>query len=147
MKNIHSLAKKAAITTSSAGLFLFSAIQVFAAPDNSSLDPCSTGASSGPLKAACDAGNNNIGQLVGFAIGVAFVVAILIALVFLVLGGIKWITSGGDKSGVEAARNQIIAAVVGLIIVFLAFFILNLVLSFFGLTLFGLTLPTINGTK
>ena len=79
----------------------------------------------------------------GFVVTIAFVIAVLIALFFLLWGGIKWITSGGDKTGVEAARNQIIAAIIGLIIVFLSFFILNLVLGLFGLSLLDLKLPTL----
>jgi len=50
-------------------------------------------------------------------------------------------TSGGDKAKVESARGTIIAAIVGLVIAFLAFFILSLALSFFGLSLTNLTLP------
>ena len=95
------------------------------------------------LKAAC--ATRDLGQVLGFVVTIAFVIAVLIALFFLLWGGIKWITSGGDKGGVEAARNQIIAAVIGLIIVFLSFFILNLVLGLFGLSLFDLKLPTITG--
>lgn len=88
----------------------------------------------------------SFGQILGTVITVAFIIAVLVALAFLILGGIKWITSGGDKAGVEGARNQIIAAIIGLIIVFLAYFILNLVLGLFGLSLFDLRLPKFPGT-
>lgn len=126
-------------------IFLMSAIQSFAAPgDTANLDPCE--GAIGILAKACAGQDQSIGQLVGFIITIAFVIAILVALLFLVWGGIKWITSGGDKAGVEAARNQIIAAVIGLIVVFLAFFILNLVLTLFGLSLFDLRLPTFGST-
>ncbi len=108
---------------------------------NRNVNPCQTANS--VLLAACRGQSWNLGQLIGFVISIVFIVAILIALFFLVYGGIKWITSGGDKGGVEAARNQIVAAVIGLIIVFLSFFILNLVLGFFGLTLFTLELPVL----
>ena len=89
----------------------------------------------------------SFGQILGTVITIAFIIAVLIALAFLILGGMKWITSGGDKGGVEGARNQIIAAIIGLIIVFLAYFILNLVLGLFGLNLFSLTLPQFPGTQ
>jgi hypothetical protein len=61
----------------------------------------------------------------------ALVIAVIIALLYLIWGGIKWITSGGDKGNVETARNQIIAAIIGLIVVFLAWFIINIILQFF----------------
>ena len=90
-----------------------------------------------------DLGAGDFGAIVGRVITIAFVLAIIIALAFLVYGGIKWITSGGDKAAVESARNTIVAAVIGLIIVFLSYFILNIVLGFFNLSLGALVLPTV----
>ena len=69
--------------------------------------------------------------------GLLFIIAIVLGLIFLILGGIRWIVSGGDPKGVEAARKQLTYAVIGLVIVFLAFFIVNLIAGFFGVTLLG----------
>lgn len=76
---------------------------------------------------------------------VMFIIAIVIALIWLVIGGIKWITSSGDATKVEGARNQIIASVIGLIIVFLSFFILNFILTIFGIEggITGIEIPSI----
>lgn len=131
----------ASISTATTGLAL-SVPQVFAA--NGNLNPCDK--ASGITEQLCKAQDNSLGSIIGFAVTILFIVAVLIALVFLILGGIKWITSGGDKANVETARNQIIAAVVGLILVFLSFFILNLVLQAFNLSLFSLQLPKFPGT-
>jgi len=80
--------------------------------------------------------------LVGGIIQVLFIIAILAALFFLIYGGIRWITSGGDKGKVDQARSTIVAALVGLIIAFLAFAITNFVLIFFtGQGTSQLTLP------
>ena len=49
-----------------------------------------------------------------------FVIPVLIALFYLVSGIIKWITSRGNKAGVEAARDQTIAAVIWLVIIYLS---------------------------
>lgn len=68
-------------------------------------------------------------QLPTFLITLLFIVGIIIAIVFLIYGGIKWILSGGDSKQVEGARNHIVAAIVGLIIVIGAFFILNFVFA------------------
>jgi len=73
----------------------------------------------------------------------AITLAALLALIFLIWGGFKWITSGGDKAKVEAARNTIIAAIVGLIVAFLAYFILSIVLGIFNINLGDLKIPTI----
>lgn len=49
-------------------------------------------------------------------ITLVFVIAAVITFAYLVYGAISWITSGGDKSKVEAARNRITSAVIGLLI-------------------------------
>src|ERR1035437_1972342 len=66
------------------------------------------------------------------AILVRFMVIIAAVIFFfmLVIGGIRWIASGGDKGQTEAARNQITAALVGLVIVFAAWAIAALIKSF-----------------
>lgn len=82
------------------------------------------------------------GNLVGTLIQLAFVLAVVIALAFLIWGGIQWILSGGDKGKVEGARGTIVAALVGLVLVFLSYFILNILLNFFtGADISSLKLP------
>lgn len=53
----------------------------------------------------------------------------VIAIIFILYGGFKYITSGGDSSKVTTAKNAIIYAIIGLIIVALAQFIVNFVLG------------------
>ena len=68
---------------------------------------------------------------------VIFLVLITIAsLFFLIIGGIKWITSAGDKTKIESARKTILYAIMGLILTFLSFFIINLVGGLFGVKFF-----------
>lgn len=110
----------------------------FAAPDVT-VSPRPVG-QFGPL---ADVSASDFGSIVGRVITIAFVLAVIIALAFLVYGGIKWILSGGDKTAVESARNTIVASIVGLVIVFLSYFILSVVLGFFGLNLSNLVLPTV----
>jgi hypothetical protein len=57
-----------------------------------------------------------------------FVVGAL-AVIMIIWGGIRYATSGGNASNVTAAKNTILYAIVGLIIAFLAFAIVNWVLS------------------
>lgn len=91
----------------------------------------------------CELNFNNVGDVIGKLIVLLLIVAVIVSVFFLIYGGIKWITSGGDKTGVESARNHIIAAIVGLIIALLAFFILNFVGGFFGISLTNLQPPTL----
>ncbi|MBI2442554.1 MAG: hypothetical protein HYV40_01440 [Candidatus Levybacteria bacterium] len=57
---------------------------------------------------------------------------VILALFYLIYGGIQWITSSGDKQKVAAARNRMIYAIIGLVIIFLSIFLVNLVLYIFG---------------
>lgn len=88
-------------------------------------------------------GNLTIPSLISGLIRLVVVVAAIIFFFILVIGGIRWIASGGDKAQTEAARNQITAALVGLVIVFAAWAILALIKVFFGVDIFTLTIPTV----
>ncbi len=57
----------------------------------------------------------------------ALLFAGIVALLMIILGGIKFLTSGGDPKQVEGARNTLTWAIVGLVLVLLSFFILNLI--------------------
>lgn len=76
-------------------------------------------------------------QIISAALLLILVVAAIIFFIMLVIGGVRWIISGGDKGQTEAARNQITAALIGLVIVFAAWAIANLIEIFFGINLFG----------
>jgi len=82
----------------------------------------------------------DVGVLIGAAVGMLMILAALLAFFYLILGGIQWITSGGDKAGMEAARNKITHAIVGLIIVGAAWAIMTLVQNFLGVSIIGGTL-------
>ena len=77
----------------------------------------------------CELGSAN--NVLGKVINIIFVLAVVIALFYLIYGGFKWLTSGGDSKQVDAARQHIIAAIIGLIIIFLSYFILNFVVKLF----------------
>ncbi|KKS96228.1 MAG: hypothetical protein UV71_C0001G0102 [Microgenomates group bacterium GW2011_GWC1_43_13] len=90
----------------------------------------------------------NLGQLtipviVSGLIKLIVVVAALVFFFILVIGGIRWIASGGDKAQTEGARNQITAALVGLVIVFAAWAIVALIKVFFNVDIFSLAIPTV----
>jgi uncharacterized protein YacL len=131
--------KKLLGTLLAAGGYLSVTASAFA---QNSVNPCP---SAGQFTKLCNLNANNLGGIVGSAVTFLLIGAVLIALFFLIFGGIRWITSGGDKAKVESARGTIIAAIIGLVISFLAFFILSLALSFFGLSITNMTPPKING--
>jgi hypothetical protein len=88
----------------------------------------------------------SIGKLISAVVGTLLIISALLAFFYLIMGGIQWITSGGDKAGMEAARNKITHAIVGLVIVGAAWAVMMLVQSFLGVTLIGnVTLPPPTG--
>ena len=53
----------------------------------------------------------------------------IIAVIMLIIGGIRYVVSGGDAKKVTDAKNTVLYAIIGLIICFLAFAIVNFVIS------------------
>ena len=97
----------------------------------------STSAAQNPVEAGAEAarGTGQPGDLFGdggvittITNTLLFVVGAL-AVIMIIVGGLRYATSGGNASSVTAAKNTIIYAIVGLIIAFLAFAAVNWVLS------------------
>ncbi len=69
--------------------------------------------------------NSIITQAVNIFSGIVGIVAVIM----IVYGGFRYITSGGDSAKVTAAKNTIVYAIIGLIVVALAQFIVRFVLE------------------
>ena len=54
-----------------------------------------------------------------------------IAVIMIVIGGLRYVISGGDASQVQAAKNTILYALVGVIIAILAYAAVNFVVNSF----------------
>ena len=85
---------------------------------------------------------NLLAKLIRFGVQFMFIAAIILAVFFMVLAGIQWITSGGNKEGIQKARQRLIYSIIGLIIVFFAFFMINIVGGLFGADLLN-TVPDV----
>ena len=93
-------------------------------------------------------GGTILGNIISGLISFSLLVAALGALVFLLLGGLRWLGSGGDKQRLEAARDTITNAIIGLIIVASVWAVFLLVSNFIGLGTqgpggFTLPIPTL----
>lgn len=75
----------------------------------------------------------DIGTLMPRLIDAAIIAGALAALIYFIMGGITWITSGGDAKKTEEAQKHLTNAVIGLVIVVAAFAIFQVVKSFLGL--------------
>lgn len=90
--------------------------------------------------------NLTIGGIISGALSLLMLVVALVFFFILILGGLKWVMSGGDQKNVEAARNQITNALIGLAIVFAAWAIMRLIEVIFGIQIItGLRIPTFQG--
>lgn len=65
----------------------------------------------------CNAGGTDIGDVVKLVINILSLVAGVIAVIMIIVGGLKYITSSGDPSSISSAKNTILYAVVGIIVV------------------------------
>ncbi len=81
------------------------------------------------------AGEAGIAKFIRIIIGLLVITAVILAFVSLLIGGIGFISAGGDKAKVESARGRIIWAVVGLVVVFAAFAIIRFVETIFGVSI------------
>lgn len=74
---------------------------------------------------------NSLGQLVTKLVDLMIIVAIIIALFFLMVSAINWITSEGKPDKLEQARNNLIHAIIGLVIAVAAYVIWLLIVKQF----------------
>jgi hypothetical protein len=60
-----------------------------------------------------------------FIINALLVLAAIAAIVYLIISGVRYITSQGDEQVAEQARRGIIYAIIGVIIILLSFVLIN----------------------
>jgi hypothetical protein len=54
-----------------------------------------------------------------------------ISVIMVVIGGLRYVVSGGNSSNITAAKNTILYAIVGLIIAIMAYAVINFVIGSF----------------
>jgi hypothetical protein len=80
---------------------------------------------------ACTPGStgNSVSDLVKKIINILSVVVGVVAVIMIIIAGFRYITSGGKQESVTAAKNTILYAIIGLVIVALAQIIVRFVLT------------------
>ena len=79
----------------------------------------------------CTAGgnvNDLIKTVIQWMLGIAFGIAVL----FLIIGGFWYITSGGNEETAEKGKNTVVNALIGIVIIVLAFVIVSVVANLVG---------------
>lgn len=82
-----------------------------------------------------------LGSMISGIMGFLLTLAGLLSFFYLLTGGIQWITSGGDKAGIDTARQKILNAIIGLIITFATWAIMKVVFQFLGIDFPNFSLP------
>jgi uncharacterized membrane protein len=70
-----------------------------------------------------------VDQIVSQIINIMSLVVGVVAVIMIIIGGFKYVTSGGDSGNVTGAKNTILYAVVGLVVVALAQVIVRFVVD------------------
>lgn len=84
----------------------------------------------------------SLDQVLTFIIRAFFIVSGLVALLYLLLGALSWITSGGNKENVDKAREKIQSALIGVILVFIVLALVGVIENVLSLGL-GITKPIV----
>ena len=73
--------------------------------------------------------NRGFGQVIGMVVNWILILAGAIAVIYLVYGGILYITAGGDAEKATKGRTAVINAIIGIVIILLALVVVNWVYS------------------
>lgn len=86
-------------------------------------------ASPGQCSAAGSDANTRINNIVHTVVNLLSAIVGIVAVIMIIIGGFRYITSGGNDTSVTAAKNTILYAIIGLVVVALAQIIVRFTLS------------------
>ena len=79
----------------------------------------------------CQSKDEEAGSLVKTVVNTLLYVLGVIAVIMIIVGGIRYATSGGDASGIKGGKDTVLYAVIGLVVAILAYSIVNFVIGRF----------------
>jgi hypothetical protein len=80
----------------------------------------------------CDTSGSKVNDVIVTVLNLLSAVVGAVAIVMVIIGGFRYITSGGEASKVAAGKNTVIYAIIGLVIVALAQFLVHFVINAAG---------------
>ena len=99
------------------------------AADTNATDVCKGLALTGGKCGPDDPSKPSVDSVIKLGINILSLVVGVASVVMIIIGGLKYVTSSGDSSSVTSAKNTILYAIVGLVIVALAQIIVKFVLN------------------
>lgn len=112
-----------------ASVFLLAPAPKASALLSGSKDAACSGVNLGSSSTCDSSSNGTISSLIKTILNVVSFLVGFAAVIMIMLGGFKFLTSQGESANVASARNTILYAIVGLVIVALAQFIVKFVLA------------------
>jgi hypothetical protein len=85
--------------------------------------------------------SGGIGEIVSAIIPYLFTAAGVLLLLYLVMGGLQMMTSGGDPKAMQDAKGKITNALIGFLIVFTSYWVVQIIGSLVGLQNTGFLSP------
>lgn len=79
----------------------------------------------------CQAKSDNATNMIKIVINTMLFILGTVAVIMIIVGGIRYTTSGGDASGVKSAKDTILYSIVGLVVALMSFAIVNFVVGRF----------------
>jgi type IV secretory pathway VirB2 component (pilin) len=117
-------------------LIAVASVTILAAPQpalalfQNSRDAACGGVALQDTPATCDASSaDTVNNMIRTALEVLSFAAGIAAVIMIIIAGIKFITSQGESANISSARNTVLYAVVGLVVVMLSQFIVRFVLN------------------
>jgi hypothetical protein len=104
------------------------ATPAYAAPAAAAVNP-SDQIKAGIKDAGGGATTTDLPALIQNIINVLLFITGAVAVIMIILGAIRYVTSNGDQANVKAAKDTILYSVIGLIVALLAFAIVNFVVD------------------
>lgn len=101
------------------------------APSVSAIEIINQGCKGNSSSTVCKSRGDNVGDMMEIVVNTLFLVLGMIAVLMIVIGGIRYASSGGDAGAVKSAKDTILYSVIGLIIAIMSYTIVNFVAGWF----------------
>lgn len=79
--------------------------------------------------------NKSLGEIISQALEYAIVLGGIAMFAYLLLGGFELLTSAGNPEGIQKGTQKIIFAIIGFLVIFASYFIVQLVETMFGFSI------------
>jgi hypothetical protein len=90
------------------------------------------GGCTGQTNTVCQSTGDDAKNVISTVVNLLLYILGAVAIIMIIVGGIMYVTSGGDAGGVKKAKDTITYAIIGLIVAIMAYAIVNFVAKSFG---------------